>query len=176
MIDNQKILNEMMIHIVLNTQKEPKKVLVVGEVDDHFIQEINKYNIEVVYSQRLNIDGVFDSIIYMEKFEYDQLPLIHRLLDQKIGIFVCLSEMFQKNKDKLIYDLEYIGKNFWICMPYKFGHFTAILASHKYHPQADIILDRSDFIDGEYYNSEIHNCSFVMPNYIFKALRNIAKR
>ena len=177
MIEKNIILNEMMIHVALNSQKEPKEVLVVGEVDKHFKSEISKYsNINVTYSNELNIEGTFDTIIYMDKIKEDKLPLILRLLDKEIGIFVCLSYNFGSDKEKLIQDLKQIGKDFWICMPYRFNHYTAIFASKKYHPQADLILDRSDFIDGEFYNSEIHNCSFVMPNYIFKALTGIAKR
>jgi spermidine synthase len=51
-----------------------------------------------------------------------------------------------------------------------------VIASKKYHPQADIILDRSDFIEASYYNTELHNASFVFPNYIQKPLTGIAKR
>jgi len=177
MIEKDVVLNEMMIHVPLNSQKEPKKVLVVGEINEHFKDEISKYNgISVVYSKRLNIEDEFDTIIYMGRIESKEVPIIKRLLNKEIGIFVCLSYNFSSDKEKLINDLKLIGNDFWICMPYRFDHFTAIFASKKYHPQADIILDRSDFIDGKFYNSEIHNCSFVMPNYIFKALTKIAKR
>lgn len=51
-----------------------------------------------------------------------------------------------------------------------------ILASKEYHPTADVILQRSDLIDGlEYYNCDIHIATFVMPNYIRSTYKGIIK-
>ena len=62
-------------------------------------------------------------------------------------------------------------------MPFKFGHNTSILASKKYHPTADINLQRSDLLDGlDYYSSEIQLASFVFPATEHRALTGIAKR
>jgi len=177
MLDNNTIYNEMMIHIPLCTHKEASKVLVVGEIDDDFKKEIAKHTAEVTYSNELNIDEKFDVIIYNSSNIDDMVMAnVNRALEQFDGIFVSLSQRFKKDENKLIDDLKIIGKNFWIAMPYRFGHTMAILASKKYHPQADIILDRSDFIDAQYYNTELHNACFVHPTYIQKALTGIARR
>ena len=62
-------------------------------------------------------------------------------------------------------------------MPFKFGHNTSIIASKRYHPTADINLQRADLLDGlNYYSAEIHNASFVFPAGEHKALTGIAKR
>ena len=62
-------------------------------------------------------------------------------------------------------------------MPYSFGHNTLIFASKKFHPQAQIILQVSDLLpDCKYYNTELHNASFIHPQYITKAITGIAKR
>jgi len=177
MFDKNIAHNEMMIHIPLCTHKDPKKVLVVGKIDDHFKTEIAKHAVEVSYNDELNIDSQFDIIIYNKK-TIDQLILasIDRSLNQEDGLFVCLSKSFNKDEEKIIEDLKLIGSKFWIAMPFRFGHKTAILGSKKYHPQADIILDKSDFIDGQYYNTELQNASFVYPSYIQNALTGIAKR
>jgi spermidine synthase len=177
MLDKNIIHNEMMIHIAMNTHHNGQSVLVVGLKDDNFEKEIAKYDAKVTYSDILNIDEKFDVIIYNNDDLSDlALASIQKALEPKEGVMVCVSERFKVNSDKLISDLTNIGKNFWICMPFRFGHTMAILSSKKFHPQADIILDRSDFIDGQYYNTQLHNACFVHPSYVTKALTGIAKR
>ena len=177
MLDKNVIHNEMMIHVAMNTHKNPQTVLVVGLKDSHFEKEISKYDAKVTYSDELNIDEKFDVIIYNNEDLSDlALASIQRSLEPKEGLMVCVSERFKVNSDKLINDLKNIGKDFWICMPFRYGHTMAILASKKYHPQADIILDRSDFVDAQYYNSELQNAVFIHPTYVKKALTGIAKR
>jgi len=176
MIDKDTIYNEMMIHIPLCTHKEPKKVLVVGDINDNFKNEIKKHSVEVIYVDNINVDDKFDVVIYTKQ-NLDDIVManINRILEQEEGIFVTTTSRFKKDSQKLIDDLKLLGKSFWIAMPYRFGHTMAILASKKYHPQADIILDRSDFLECEYYNTELHNAVFVHPTYVVKALRGIAK-
>jgi spermidine synthase len=104
------------------------------------------------------------------------LANIQRVLKDD-GLIAFATESFHKDEEKLKSDLELVGKNFWIAMPYRFGHSTAILASKKYHPTADIVLQRSDLLnDLEYYSTEIHHASFVFPASQHKALTGIAKR
>jgi len=177
MLDKNVIHNEMMIHVAMNTHINPKNVLVVGLKDSHFEEEINKYDAKVTYANELNIDEKFDVIIYNNE-NIDELARasIQRALEPKEGLMVCVSQRFEKDSEKLKTDLSNIGKDFWICMPFRFEDTMAILASKKFHPQADIILDRSDFIDGQYYNTELQNACFIHPNYVKKALTGIAKR
>ena len=74
-------------------------------------------------------------------------------------------------------DLKLVGTKFWIAMPFKFGHNTSILASKKYHPTADLNLQRADLLDGlDYYSSEIQLASFVFPAGEFRELTGTAKR
>jgi spermidine synthase len=62
-------------------------------------------------------------------------------------------------------------------MPFKFGHNTSILASKKYHPTADLNLQRADLLDGlDYYSAEIQLASFVFPAGEFRELTGTAKR
>ena len=177
MLDSNIIHNEMMIHIPMNTHHNPQSVLVIGMEDDIAKKELAKYDAKVTFSKELNVDEKFDVIIYNSN-KLDELTLasIQRCIEPKEGLIVCLSERFKKDANTLANDLKNVGKDFWICMPYRFGHTMAILASKKFHPQADIILDRSDFIDGEYYNTELQNACFIHPTYVKKALTGIAKR
>ncbi len=64
-----------------------------------------------------------------------------------------------------------LGEYFKIVMPSFYpaeaGLDNLLLASKKYHPTADIILQRGDLIENlQYYNCDIQLASFVLPNYI----------
>ena len=171
--------NEMMTHIPLCSHKEPKDVLVVGDVVDEFKSELAKHNVNVKYEETLSSfdEKNYDVVIYNDN-NIDELLManVNRIVKDD-GIFVCKSERFDKDSAKLKTDLTTVGKNFWICMPFRFGHTVAIFASKKYHPTADIVLQISDLLDYlSYYSTEMHAASFVMPAYIHKELTGIAKR
>ncbi|MCK5110742.1 MAG: spermidine synthase [Arcobacteraceae bacterium] len=170
---------EMMVHVPLCSHKNIKKILVVGDVNDDFKNEIAKHKIEnVVYSEDLNIDDKFDIILYNKDIP-DELEManVDRCLEQDFGIFCAKGSFIFKDLEKVKEELATVGKNFWICMPYSFGHNTLIFASKKYHPQAEIVLQTSDLLpDCQYYNTEMQNAAFVHPNYITKEITGIAKR
>ena len=79
--------------------------------------------------------------------------------------------------------LETVGRPFWIAMPYSYPMYSYpgtnwnfILASKKYHPTADIVLQRADLLEGlQYYTSDIQRAAFAVPRNIKKALLGIAK-
>lgn len=180
MRDNQAF-NEMMVHTPLCTHKEAQNVLIVGTVSEELKTEASKHqgNIEfgdtsiITSKNEKNID-----VIILTDVNVDEMLLanIDRVLNND-GLIAFSTSSFSKDADKLKADLQLVGSSFWISMPYKFGHETAILASKKYHPTADIILQRSDLLsDLEYYSTEIHHASFVFPAAQHKALTGIAKR
>jgi len=171
--------DEMMVHVPLCSHKDIKKVLVVGEVSEDFEKEIDKHDIEeVVYVNELNIDDQFDIILYNKQTpNNEELILLNRLLEPTKGILCTKASSIFKDIEKSKNELKTIGENFWICMPFNFGHNTLIFASKKYHPQAEIVLQVSDLLeDCNYYNTELHNATFVYPTYITKAITGIAKR
>ena len=73
--------------------------------------------------------------------------------------------------------MQALGRYFKIIMPFNLGNgSTALLASKEYHPTADLILQRSDMLDGlSYYNCDIHIAAFAMPNYIRKEYLGIIR-
>ncbi len=170
---------EMMVHVPLCSHKDIKKVLVVGDVSDEFKNELAKHECkDITYSDELNIDGQFDIILY-NKDTPDELEManVDRCLEQNFGIFCAKGSFIFKDLEKVKEELATVGKNFWICMPYSFGHNTLIFASKKYHPQAEIVLQTSDLLpDCEYYNTEMQKAAFIYPNYITKEITGIAKR
>lgn len=176
MIKQEIIQAEMMVHVPLNTHKEPKNVLIVAG-NDNFKTEIEKYDCDVTYADEFNVEGSYDVIIYNgNKIDDIILANVNRILEPTCGVFVSNVISYELNSDAMSKQLAQIAEQFWIAMPYRYEGQSTILASKKYHPQADIILDRSDFIDSQYYYTELQNACFVMPAYAQKALTGIARR
>jgi spermidine synthase len=173
--------NEMMTHIPLCTHKEPKNILVVGSVDEEFKKEVSKHKVTVEYGDTSIITSKNDKnidVIILASGNLDELLLanIQKILNDD-GILTFMSESFNQDENQLKADLTLAGTQFWIAMPFKFNHSTAILASKKYHPTADIVLQVSDLLDDvNYYSTEVHHASFVFPAYIHRKLTGIAKR
>ncbi len=179
---NNQAFNEMMVHTPICTHKEPENILVIGTVNDELKKEVEKHNIKNVEYGDTSIltskdEKNIDLIIFTD-VNIDELLLanIQKVLKDD-GLITFSTESFSSDEEKLKADLSLVGEKFWIAMPFKFGHETAILASKKYHPTADIILQRSDLlVDLDYYSTEIHHASFVFPAAQYRALTGIAKR
>ena len=174
--------NEMMVHVPLCSHKEPKNILVVGDVDEDFKKEVNKHALENIEYGDTSIitsknDKNIDVILIAEELvDAELVANINRILKDN-GILSFKTSSFSQDSEKLENDLKLVGESFWIAMPYKFGHATSILASKKYHPTADLILQVSDLLDDlNYYSSEVHSASFVFPANIHRKLTGIAKR
>lgn len=173
--------NEMIVHVPLCTHKEPENILVIGTVDDELKKEVEKHNTNAEFGDLSLLNSKNEKnidVIILTDVAIDEMILanIQRVLKDD-GLISFKSESYSKDKERLVNDLTVTGKNFWICMPYSFGHTTCVLASKKYHPTADIILQRSDLlVDLNYYTSEIQLASFVFPAHIHKSLTGIARR
>jgi spermidine synthase len=170
--------NEMIVHIPLCSHINPQSVLVVGQVDEDFKNEVAKHEATATYADSFNVEGEFDVILYNgDTLDEQTLAQAQRVLEPKCGIFNCKSSAAVCDIEALCSDVENVAKNFWICQPYKFEDTNAILASKKFHPQAEIVLQVSDLLpDCNYYNTELHNAAFVYPQHMHKALTGIAKR
>jgi spermidine synthase len=128
-------------------------------------------------------NDAYDVIILDEvsDFSLDKVLMAHisRVLDDT-GVFVTFSNLLGDN-GSLVQNMSVVANEFHIAMPYFVNlvipaTVTFILASKKYHPTADIILQRADLLDGlNYYNSEIQEASFKQPNNIRKLLKGIVK-
>jgi spermidine synthase len=175
--------NEMMVHVPLCTHKEASNVLVIGTVDDEFKAQTQKHSLTsnfefgdlsaLTSKNEKNID-----VIIFTDVQIDELLLanIDRVLKDD-GLITFATSAFSKDEAKLKADLELVGTNFWIAMPFRFGHNTSIIASKNFHPTADINLQRADLMDDlQYYSAEIQTASFVFPAAEHKALTGIAKR
>lgn len=171
--------DEMMVHVAMCSHKDINKVLVVGDVSEDFKGELAKHECkDITYSDELNVDEKFDIILYNKGIPSElEMANVERCIDPKKGIFVTKASSLGKKIETSKEELTNIGKNFWICMPYSFGHSTLVFASKKYHPQAEIVLQVSDLLEGcNYYTTEMQNAAFVYPANITKAITGIAKR
>lgn len=174
--------NEMMVHVPLCTHKEASKVLIIGTASEDLKAQAHKHSYSTVEfgdSSLLTSKNEKDiDVIILTDVNLDELLLanIERVLSDD-GLISFATSAFSRDEKQLKKDLLLVGTKFWIAMPFKFGHSTSILASKKYHPTADLILQRSDFIDDlNYYSSEIHNASFVFPAREHRELTGLAKR
>ncbi len=171
--------DEMMVHVPLCSHKNINKILVVGKVSEDFKAELSKHECkDVTFSDSLNVEGSYDIILDNNEAPSElEMANVERILEPTKGIFCTKGTFIFSDLQKAKGELEVVGKNFWIAMPYSFGHNTLIFASKKYHPQAEIVLQVSDLLEGcNYYNTELQNAVFVHPQYITKEITGIAKR
>ncbi len=180
-MNDSQAFNEMMVHIPLCTHKGPSNILIIGQINPALKKEAEKYNANIEYGDITFLNSKNEKnidVIILTDIKLNELILanIDKILKDD-GLITFSTQNFHNDEDKLKEDLQLVGSNFWIAMPFKFGHNTSILASKKYHPTADLVLQRSDLLDDlEYYSSEIHLASFVFPAAIHKALTTIARR
>ena len=178
------IYNEMMVHVGLCTHKEPNNVLIISSNAAGFVQETQKYkNDEIncdVISSDINLlrdvaDDKYDVVI--SELDTDAAVLAHynRILNEDGLLVTTHPSLDDVSENKRI--MQILGKYAKIVMPFNLGNGeTALLASKEYHPTADIILQRTDLLDGlEYYNCDVHPAAFATGNYIRKEYLGIIK-
>ncbi len=156
--------------------KNPRLNLTIGDGVDFIANAEDKsYDIILVDSTDAKdyAQGLFSPAFYAQA---------NRVLKDDGLIAVQGSSWFvEMDEHKEI--LKKMGSLFGIVMPYRYEmisypgvNWNFILASKKYHPTADIILQRADLIEGlKYYNSDIQRASFAVPTYVKKELLGIAK-
>ncbi len=173
------IYPEMMVHVPLCTVKRPENVLIVSDDAAALEAEVARHDAmksttvsasDLMNSLREQQDGSAD-VVLLDILTDDAAAIAHvnRILSEE-GLVVLKHPSLENEADnkKL---MQILGNYFKIIMPYYIGNGeTLLLASKMYHPTADIILHRSDMLDGQqYYNCDIHPAAFATPNYIRKA-------
>jgi spermidine synthase len=171
---------EMLVHVPLSTHKEPQKVLVVSDRKEEVENELKKQklflSLETTFASSesfKDLDSESFDVAIFDGVDLDEVSVSHanRVLNSN-GV-VSASGDFET--------LKRFAGVFRIAMPYLTFQIdgkseVSILSSKFYHPTADINLQRADFIDScEYYNSDTHTSSFVMPNYIKNQIRDFVK-
>jgi spermidine synthase len=175
---------EMMVHVPLCTHKEPKEILIISDSADAFLKETARYNnistkaiaaSNVLEDIRKEDDKSADIVLLEGSADAAIIAHIGRILrdDGLIAMEHPGLDDVQANTALM----QILGNYFKIIMPYNAGGGkTLLLASRAYHPTADIILQRSDLLEGQqYYNCDIHIAAFAMPNYIHKQYLGIIR-
>lgn len=166
----------MLTHVALCTHALPKDLLILGRHDYINLEIARHHGLHVELCEKVTcIESAKDSsmdviIINSDRFcEETYIAQINRVL-RNDGIVVM------KSNEKLKENMQKFGTHFSVVMHYAFEDKKAIFASKKYHPTADIILQRADLIDDlSYYNAEVHLASFALPNYLRKELLGVQK-
>ena len=175
------IYNEMMVHVPVCSHKAPKNLLLISNNADGMQKELARHiGLEVTVGGLDAIanaqDGAYDIVLIDSTAEIARATYAHlNRIVKEDGLVSCLNDSLD-NKEATTEQLKALGEYFKVLMPYNAEDKTMILASKEYHPTADVILQRSDLIDGlSYYNCDIHTASFAMPNYIRSAYKGIVK-
>lgn len=172
------ILPEMMTHVAMCTHKNPHSVMVVSDQNDLLKGELARYRDtdvsfvgtnDLLSALRNSGDKSID-VLLLDTFSNDSAVFAHinRLLKDD-ALMVCkhpdLDDVASNTKL-----MQILGNYFKIIMPYYDGNgSTLLLCSKEYHPTADLILQRSDLLEGQqFYNCDVHIGVFAMPQYIRK--------
>lgn len=162
--------NEMNVHVGLCVHKNVKNIYIKN--NDLFANEAKKHEDLQVISEQNQVCEV----MIIKACELDEhLPFLQKYLsDDGILILSDLPKEFSSISKKLDF--------FNIIMPFSYGfsgYFEqglSLFCSKKYHPTADLILQKADLLDGlEYYNCDIHIASFALPTSTKKTIREAIK-
>ena len=172
------ITPEMITHIPMCTHKNPRSVMVVTNRGDLIKAEMDRYReVEIEYANAENLLEVVRKsadksadVLLLDTLSDDSAVFAHvnRLLKED-GLMVVkhpdLDNVVENTKL-----MQILGNYFKIIMPYYDGAgSTLLLCSKEYHPTADLILQRSDLLEGhQFYNCDVHIGVFAMPQYIRK--------
>ena len=176
------IYNEMMVHTALCTNKAPENVLIISDNATGMVNEVARHkgiNCDVIAptmdALRGAADNAYDVVISEMANDAAGYAHINRVLKADGLLVTTHPSLDNVEENKQIISI--LGKYAKIVMPFNLGNGqTALLASKEYHPTADIILQRSDMLDGlEFYNCDVHPAAFAMGNYVRKTYLGIIK-
>lgn len=179
------IYPEMLVHIPMCTHKDPQSVLVLSDTPDGIAGELGRYRgVEIqikgegaLLETLRNVADKSSDVVLLDALSDDAAVMAHinRLLKDE-GLFVLRHpSLDEEAANKQL--MQVLGNYFKIIMPYTVGDgSTLLLCSKEYHPTADVILQRTDLLEGHrYYNCDIHIAAFAMPQYIRKSYLGIIR-
>lgn len=167
-IATEEIEKEMLFFVPLCTHEEPAECLAVAF--DSLPKESKKLSKNITenesYEQKTSFASESFDVVLVNSDSANKQELFRIL--KKDGI-LCMK--LGKDVKKELLEL---GKFYRIVMPYH--NMGLVFASNKYHPTADIILDKSDFLeDIKYYNADVHLASFAIYEAAKKELKGAIK-
>ncbi len=168
LLNNEIIKKEMLSFAPLCIHENAQNCLLIG--DNSLSADAGKLIKNISSLPAMNSKIEFESETFDIVVSFDDsanLQEVFRVL-KKDGIFCSkIGVDIQESLTKL-------GQYYRIVMPYH--NMELVFASNKYHPTADLLLDKSDFIENvEYYNSEVHLASFAIYERAKQNLKGIIK-
>ncbi len=176
---------EMMVHVSMCTHKEPALVLLASDSSDLLNTELARYKestVTNVGSSNLlesfrNAEDNSADVVMIDALTSDSAVIAHinRILKDDGLVVMKHPSLDDLGANTVL--METLGNYFKIVMPYRLEDgSTLLLSSKEYHPTADVILQRTDLLEGhQYYNCDIHPAAFAMPQYIRKNYRGLAR-
>lgn len=176
---------EMMVHVSMCTHKLPTSVLLASDSRDLLMNELARYKestVTNVGSSDLlesfrNVEEKSADVIMVDALTSDSVVIAHisRILKDDGLLVMKHPSLDDITANKPL--MEALGHYFKIVMPYRLEDgSTLLLSSKEYHPTADVILQRTDLLEGhQYYNCDIHPSAFAMPQYIRENYRGLAR-
>ena len=142
---------EMFTHVPICSHPNPKDILIVGK-NNNLIDEINRYkDINSSLKDEAILkdldENSFDIILVNTKVDRVGIGHINRILRDD-GIVILAPKSFIDEKEIFLEELTHLSEIFKIVMPYRVENSILrqayfVFASKKYHPTADIILQRA---------------------------------
>lgn len=172
------IYPEMMVHVPMCTHKNPKSILVASANSALIQEELGRYR--DIESTIVDSTDTLGSLRNVADNSVDVLLLDTACDDAAVFAHVnrvlkddALTVVKHPNLDDIAANtklMQILGNYFKIIMPYHLEDGTTLLlCSKEYHPTADLILQRSDLLEGhQYYNCDVHIAAFAMPQYVRK--------
>jgi spermidine synthase len=166
------IYNEMLVHVPMCSHDKIDLNVCLINPNDDIKKELSYHkNIKVTEiddeGELSESENEFDIIISTKPIS--SVYMNRSLTEKGIAVQPCKSltdtDTFEK-AGKLMY----INQPYWF-FDENYEIKTILFSSKKYHGQADIVRNKSDFIDNtEYYNTDMHISAFNYPTKIFKQI------
>jgi spermidine synthase len=170
----------MLAHVSLCSHPQAKNVLIISDEADSIESEVNRHkNLTITKSTTLDSirdaqDAIFDVVIIDNDTlnSADKVTFAHlKRATSKLAVVVCTATNYYSDNATHKTLLSAIGNEFRFSMPFNAESQTFIFGSKKFHPTADLLVQKADMIDDlNYYNADIHRASFILPTGVFKNL------
>ena len=154
-------------HFSWNQGWNDKRVTVYNQDASKYIKETNKKYSIVIMDSSDPFDGMVAEALYTDDFFND----IYNILDDD-GIFCFQSEcifvskeLIKKWRNFLLKKFKYVYYGNINVPTYPCGQIGMMLCSKKYDPRKINNINNVDISKLEYYNKDIHNSSFILPNF-----------
>lgn len=180
---NLELAHELLRHENLNVNFVQNDKKILDSLVDFFpnFATISQNPYFKSYSKALELPvKKYEFIVYEGRPNRNELNGISQMLT-KDGILIFITKHHLWEFEDFKNDLLEVGKFFNIVMPYSiplsiFNDKSFIFASKYYHPLADMLLQKIDMLEGlKYYNADIHEALFALPQELCIKLKGILK-